>query len=727
MVSGTGETVKLRSVLSFGLLVMCVACVSRVTCHALDKRYVTLHDLKQFAQVQSMDLSPDGRMLAYTVNWDHPMLWLIDTRVGSAPRDLGPGQFPRWSPDGKYLAYYSRQSGALQLWIYTVASDDARRVTSMEGGIDPDPMTMFIGMDGWLGDPLRYSWSPDSSQLVFPSRMTKESMQEPVVNAQNSRDRSEAPDWSPLVLTNHTPPQWTLAGIFKSGGFDLPRKWVDGKVDDNAAHDAVPVTEDHLFIVNIHTKAIRRLTTDGAGYFSPDWSPDGRRVLCLSGEGRALLGWGSGPTNLYTIDVATGSKLAITTDSVYKRVPSWSPDGTFLSYLGANGDHLGRVYLFVLSTTGGEPVNISAKLDRRVKDAYWLSDGVSIAINYWDGVDSPIAYLDALTGDSTIVSGPDSAARNSLCVSRSGALAWTQSDGSSPARIFLLQHHNPKLVIDLVPELKHLWLGAQEVVHWKNRAGDDREGVLIEPVGYEKGRRYPLIVDGYPKLQNSFKASPMMPGQAWASRGYAVFYPNADGPHVWENPWKAIAGESKAKGSRGIDVAVDDVVSGAEELVRRGIVDPDRMCLYGFSNGGAIVNQVVSRTTRFRCAVSVAAALSADWATPFFLHTQAKGVIDLVGTTPWSNPQEYIDLSVIYHLDKVRTPILLADGDDDGSFLLGEIEIYNGLRYLGKDVTLLRYPNQGHGFDGDAMKDFWERENAFFDKYLSPSQVTTDR
>ena len=66
-------------------------------------------------------------MLAYTVSWDHPTLWLIDTRVSSAPRGLGPGQFPRWSPDGKYLAYYSRQSGGLQLWVYAIASGDCRR------------------------------------------------------------------------------------------------------------------------------------------------------------------------------------------------------------------------------------------------------------------------------------------------------------------------------------------------------------------------------------------------------------------------------------------------------------------------------------------------------------------------------------------------------------------------------------------------------------------------
>jgi dipeptidyl aminopeptidase/acylaminoacyl peptidase len=144
------------------------------------------------------------------------------------------------------------------------------------------------------------------------------------------------------------------------------------------------------------------------------------------------------------------------------------------------------------------------------------------------------------------------------------------------------------------------------------------------------------------------------------------------------------------------------------------------MCLYGFSNGGGVVDQLVTMTDRFKCAVSVGAALSADWSTPFFLQTNAKFIGEIAGATPWEDTDSYIKLSAIYRLPKVHTPMLLADGDADTMFLIGCIEMYNGLRFLGKDVTFLRYPGQGHGFEGAAMKDFWERENSFFDKYLTP-------
>ena len=110
--------------------------------------------------------------------------------------------------------------------------------------------------------------------------------------------------------------------------------------------------------------------------------------------------------------------------------------------------------------------------------------------------------------------------------------------------------------------------------------------------------------------------------------------------------------------------------------------------------------------------------MAADWSSLFFLRTQSKFIADLAGVSPWQAPSTYVKLSAVYRLNDVTTPLLLADGDDDGGFLLGSIEMYNGLRFLGKDVTLLRYPKQGHGFKGAAMADFWSRESKFFSRYL---------
>jgi len=525
-------------------------------------------------------------------------------------------------------------------------------------------------------------------------------------------------------LTAQTPPDWTLAGLFRVGGFGKIRL-TSGNLDFGAADiRPQPLTSDQLFVVDVGTKVVVQLTRDDEGYFTPDWSPDGGKIVCVSTEGRPLGAGQAPPTNLYVIDVTTGKKSALTTDSDYKRIPSWSPDGTSVSFFGASADTPSREYIFVIPSGGGNAFNVSLRLDRRPFFASWSPDSKSLVANYKDGADMPIARLDVAMGGVEIISGKEGAYRPLVAGSHSGSVAWSQNDPSGPAVIHLLPsgQQSSYAVANLNPEISKWEMGTQEIVKWKNASGDDMEGVLIKPVGYKQGQRYPLIVDAYPKLGNSFKGDVMWGSQALASRGYAVFFPDGDGPHVWENPWKSMINNTRAKGPKGVDVAVDDVVSGVDELIRRGIADPDRMCLYGFSNGGGIVNQVVTKSGRFKCAVSVAGAIAADWSSLFFLRTEAKFIIDQAGTSPWENPQAYSELSAIYRLNNVTTPLLLADGDDDGGFLLGCVEMYNGLRYLGKDVTLLRYPKQGHGFKGAAMKDFWERETVFFDKYLNHEQ-----
>lgn len=712
---------RIVAIRSFALrVVVSILCTgSGVLAQQPAKHRVTLDDLKNFKEVAQMQLSPDGQRLAYTV-WDHTELWVVNTQRGSVPQKIGTGTAPVWSPDGRYLAYYSSGTGLMQFMVYDTKTARTDQVTHVAGGIQPDAMTGYIGMDGGITDPQRFAWSPDGTRIVFHSKVatSRGRIARVPTHAATLHDSGQAA--APLVLTAATPPDWTLAGIFR--GFSNPH-WVNGKFTwTDSSTGPQTVTTDQLFIADIHTKTVRQLTTDESGYFSPDWSPDGRQIVCLSNEGRTLRGWGSGPTNIYLIDVATGAKTALTADSVYKRVPAWSPDGQMVAFYGATSDNFGRVSLFVIPRGGGVPVNVSAKLDRRISDAWWAADSRSIVALYQDGVNYPIAQLGVPNGDVVVISDSEDAVRMSLTVSQSGAAAWSQSDPSGPDFIRLRpKEGGPSyVVVDLNPEIQALQLGTQEVVRWKDGHGNEMEGVLVKPVGYEAGRRYPLIIDAYPQQSNSFKAWPMEPGQAWASRGYAVFYPDVDGPHVWMNPWKSIANKTAAKGPKGVEVTVDDVLSGVDELIRRGVVDGDRMCLYGFSNGGAVVNQVVTKSDRFKCAVSVAGALSGDWLMPFFLQTQAKFIPDIVGATPWQDPQAYFELSALYRLDKVTTPVLLADGDNDDFFLLGTIEMYNGLRYLGKDVTFLRYPNQEHGFTGAAMKDFWERENAFFAKYLAP-------
>jgi dipeptidyl aminopeptidase/acylaminoacyl peptidase len=681
-------------------------------CHPLraqSKHIVTLHDLQSLEDASYLQVSPLGDYVAYV--WKE-YLWISSTQRGSFPRQFAKAKVPLWAPDGTKLAYYSDESGTTQLWVLDVQTEKVEQVTSIVNGIDPDPATAMY----WFYDPLRFSWSPDSTKLVFASRVNAKGAFNKDVGAQVLSGEVRDTDGKPLVLTTSTPSDWTLKGIFRSA--TNPPLWTAQQQQNDLL---LPKKASELFVVDLHLKKVSQLTQDHAGYYHPAWSPDGRTIACVSVEGVPLARRKALNTNVYLIDVSNGKKTILTRGSGEKRVPTWSPDGRWIAYLGRHG--FGQQSVFLIAADGrSKPRRCTYILHRHVLDFHWWPDSKSIVAVNVDGVSWPITRINILTNRVEFLDGREPSHRWPVSVSSTGDLVWQQSDGIRMGAIFVRKpaDSDRHLLIDLNPQVKQWELGKQEIVRWKNRRGDDKEGVLIKPVGYVPGHLYPLIVDGYPHIGIGFLGSAMFGNQAWASRGYAVFFPDARAPHVYENHFKTELIDQAGRGPHGWEVAVDDVMSGVDELVRRRIADPNRMALYGFSNGGGVVNYLVTRTRRFKCAISVAGALS-DWLRPFFLETDSQVPLWAGGITPFNDPQGYIELSAVFRLDKAVTPMLLADGDDDGVFLLNTVEMYNGLRWFDRDVTLLRYPGQGHGFTGASMEDFWVRENSFLDSHLNPN------
>jgi len=684
------------------------------TAPSATKHRVTLEDLESLREVSDLQLAPNGKVLAYVIG--KPMysgeIWISATEPGSVPRKIAMGDFPHFSPDGRRLAYYSRKSKTLQLWILDLQNGGQEQVTHLVNGIDPDPWTQT----GWINDAFSYSWSPDGSELVFASRVNARPARHSADNNENGPSR---PPWAPLILNSSTPPNWTLSGIFTSGFGGLQYKNGQRSHEPDNLKPRLPRI-NQLFIANIKTHLVRQITHDENIYFHPNWSPDGRRIVCASSEGQSMEGGAVQTTNIHLIDVRTGQKQALTYGPEDKWQPYWSPDGRYVAFLG--GKNYGIMSVFIVPATGGNTINVMSNVDRRVLGFRWLNDGASIIAFYQDGIDWPIVEVNISIRDIRILDSEKNIVRSFLSTSNSGDVAWLQSDprGTGLIRILRAGAHSPYTVVRTNPQIDRWELGEQKVIRWKNHRGEEMEGILILPVGYLEGQEVPLIVDCYPLQANGFKGWAMMGNQGWAGRGYAVFWPNPRAPHAWLNSFKSEAYDQAAKGPQGWDITFDDVNSGVDELIRRKLVDPDRIGLYGFSNGGGVVNYLVTRTHRFRCAVSVAGALS-DWIRPALL--QPSSWIQSYETdslNPWDDPDSLIALSAVFHTNHVTTPMLLADGDEDGNFLLDAIEMYNGLRRFGQDVTLLRYPHQQHGFTDAALRDFWRRENAFFDLHLKP-------
>ena len=695
-----------------------VACSLAFGADVNRRHAVTLEDLQSltFPDV-TLQLSPDGQSLAYALGGDS--LWLVRTLPGVTPQRIGAGFLPLWSPTGDRIAFYSTRSGDIQLWIYDIRSQSAAQLTHVDGGIDPDPATRVVG---YVHDAFRYDWSSDARHLIFASRLRAAAQPDPVVVAEPP---AQSPG-TPLVLDRNTPSDWTLSGIFAHARLSA------GTLESNDGHSITPkrnetagaVLSNQLFIVDVRSGETTRFTRDDRNYFNPQFSRDGTQVLCASSP-RSGPVFGTGEIDLELIEVGTGQSRLVAEGSGVRSRPTLSPNGRQLAYFESSL-FVSRPVVRVRALDGPSTSSrdMTSALDRQVEDFTWASDSRSIRVTYQDGLSDALTQISLGLESSRPPERVSSAPPVNIgsISSSAGAVAWEQEDPAHLATIQYLGRRatRPATLVDTQPQTLSWQLGAVQIIHWKNQHGDEREGSLLVPPDYVAGQRYPLIVDAYPLTGGARWTSPMGGNQAWASAGYMVFRPSPRAPHVWMNPWKSEASSSVAKGPLGWQLTIDDVMSGVDDVIRRGYADPRRMCLYGFSNGGGVVNYLVTASDRFRCAVSVAGALS-DWMRPALLNTGYDELLkEWAGVGLREDPRAYEELSAVFRLNRVKTPMLLADGDDDGDFLLDTIEMYNGVRSAGGDVTLLRYPDQGHGFSGSAMADFWRREMAFFDRYLKP-------
>jgi len=658
------------------------------------------------AVLSTLDLSADGRLLAVERGG---ALAIVDVASGRSVQKLGEGLNPRWSPDGKQLAFYSRRSGTLQLWLWNGGTP--RQLTRLPDGIDADIETRIMG---YIGDAFRYSWSPRGDRIAFPSRLAFHVPQTKTAGA-------------PLVLTTATPPNLTLQDVFAhpGGGTGGVVEAPNGR--DLAFRKADPreTLFNQIFVVDVRTGKALPLTQERATSFDPAWSPDGRtlayaRVRANDDNASAdIIAAKEGEIVLF--DLATRRARLLDSASGIKFQPRWSPDGKKIAYLASSSFESEAGIRIAGDAAGAEaeiklagPV-VGYDWDRRSGDGFLVSYGS-------DGDSASKAPANPQVRDVAGLGHEVSQLIGPWSQDGRGDIAWIENEAGPDLWLSAADQKQPRKLLSLTTR-SDLEFAKSEHVTWRSAHNELLEGELLYPLNYVKGRHYPLIVDVYPFPASTDWMNPMSGNQAWASTGYMVFKPGPRAPHSAPNCSALPAFCKAGEGPAGLNVMVDDVMSGIAELDRRGLIDRNRMCLYGHSNGGGVVDYLVTRTDAFKCAVAVAPVLPNWFGTPFLWYESFGLLSHLAGAAPWQNPEAYMELSAALHADKVKTPMLLADGDEDGAFLLGSIEMYNALRATGDDVTLLRYPDQGHTLTGTALRDFWRREKAFFAAHLKTTSA----
>ncbi|MGH9641337.1 MAG: alpha/beta hydrolase family protein, partial [Terriglobales bacterium] len=385
--------------------------------------------------------------------------------------------------------------------------------------------------------------------------------------------------------------------------------------------------------------------------------------------------------------------------------PAWRPDGRELAVVGRGNYSEWGEYgsLAVWAADTHQWRSIDARKDRSVEDVRWIRNE-TILVRVDDRFSDSLVSLDPASGKTAAISLAPSVL-GAFDVSHGGQMLFTAQTGAHQSRAFarsLWEARSPQLVEDPNPQLSGIVLGKQIRATWVGGAHEAHDGLYILPPGYSPGKRYPLLIDVYPEAaRDRFHsgASGMELGQLQAAWGYVVFMASPRGSvsrlYDFSRGKQAV---EVASGVRGKDIAVEDVLEGIRALVAEGLVDDQRVCTFGHSNGGYVANILATEAPGSARCIVVSAGYS-DLAHAYFnepTHAWSQGFAqaDLL-----ISPQTYVELSPIFRMGAVHSRMLLVDGDADWlPFLPQMIMQFNALRLAGKDVEFLRYPGEGHVF-----------------------------
>jgi dipeptidyl aminopeptidase/acylaminoacyl peptidase len=526
-------------------------------------------DITSVKTVADPQFSPDGNWVAYTVrtsdyakdkrivhvwmaSWDGKQNLQLTNSSESEEQ-------PRWSPDGKSLAFLStrgKEDGPTQLWLLDRLGGEARVLT------------------GFNGDVVDYAWAPDGKRLALIVR--DEDPQKTQANSEANKDKAPAP----IVIDRY---------YFK---------------EDES--DYLGPLRQHLYLFDLATRKAEILTPGKFDEARPAWSPDGSQIAFMSKRGEDPDR--TSEFGMYVIAAKTYSEARLLTtfqgeagDSDWASGPVWKPDGREIAFVAAGDPKLiyySTHHLTVVPVTGGKERNVTESLDRNVVQPRWSPDGNSIYFLLEDDRNQHLARLQLKSGkvDRLLTGRRESTAFD---LGPKGRIALLDGQVHQPEEVYALDGGKQRPLSRQNDEwLATVKLGAVEEISFPSKDGTDIGGFVVTPPGYVAGRRYPTIlwIHGGPVSQF---ANTLMPAwQIFASNGYVVVGANPRG--------SSGRGEKFATGIYADwgNKDSEDVLAAVDRVVQLGIADPDRLLVGGWSYGGILTDQVIARDRRFKAAAA---------------------------------------------------------------------------------------------------------------------------
>jgi len=667
--------------------------------------------------VGGVEISPDGTKVAYVdfnVAEDkdtyHSSIWIAELPSGKL-RKMTAGDArdfsPRWSPDGTRLAFLStRGGGAPQIYVLPMDGGEARPVTKLRTGAG------------------NFEWSPDGKWFAFTSFVGPPPQEE-----KKEPGKERAP--KERVITR-------LLYRFDGAGY-------------------LPEGFSHIFAVSSDPSAAlgagggeaKQLTSGDFNDGAPVWSPDGKQIA-FSAVRKPDAEYQFSDSEIYVITIEGGSSgqlsasepKALTDRRGPDGSPVWSPDGKRIAYVGYDEKQLSYAItkLYVMNADGSGKRELTGGLvwDLSVGDGVigdsaapyggmgddlaWAPDGKRILFISAARGNANVYAVSPEGGDvSAVTRGDHDLAGFSLA--RGGQAAAIRSTPTEPFDIFAFSLADPQLkrLTNVNAELlKSVTLSPAEGFWYGSWDNQNTQAWVMKPVGFTQGKKYPMILYIHGGPHTMYGNTFFHEFQTLAARGYVVLFVNPRGSTGYGQDFgNVIQYNYPGDDHRDLMAAVD-------ELLKRGYVDDKRLGIAGGSGGGLLTAWAVGHTTRFAAACAQRGVY--DW-TSFVLTSDVSllFVRNWFRRPPWEDPGEYARRSPVSYADKIVTPLLLINSEEDYRAPVSQAEeLYTALKILKRPVEMVRFPQESHGLSRNGRPSHriarLDRIREWMDKYLKAAQ-----
>jgi dipeptidyl aminopeptidase/acylaminoacyl peptidase len=633
----------------------------------------TIDQSLSMQSVGAARISPDGQYVAYTVseaNWEEnefaQQIWIAVVASGERYQ-LTSGkkssQNPKWSPDSTRIAFLLERDGKSQIYLIRPRGGEAQQLTAEENGVNA------------------LEWASDGKSIAFSATGP---------DSKAKKDRKEKFGEFDVI----------------GGDYSMVRLWqiktpAEIPADPKQRPQPEALTEGDKFSV-----------TDFA------WSPDSRHIAFSATRDPDL---GSSFTaQIYTVDVADKLVKKLLDSKGPNTRPRWSPDGRQLAFVTSSGDPFyfyTNSHIAVMPASGGEPRIVTAKFDEDPSLIDWGADGI-----YFAAFLKCAAHVFRLNPDTQAVdriSSPDSFFVPDASFTpdhRMFAAVGAAPNHFSELFVTPTKDFAPRYLTKMSEQWKDFKLTTREVIEWKSTDGTPIQGILMKPADYDPSRKYPLLVviHGGPTGFDTAVTAPdrYYPMERFAAKGALILRPNYRGSAGYGEKFRALNVRNLGLGD------YQDVISGVDALIAKGIVDKDRVGAMGWSQGGYISAFITTYSDRFK-AVSVGAGIS-DWMT-YYVNTDIHPFTrQYLKATPWEDPGIYQKTSPIFYVNKAKTPTLIQHGDQDKRVPPpNAFELYQALQDRGVPVKLILYKGFGHPINKPKQqRAVMEHNYEWFAKYI---------